>query len=423
MKYFYTVLTCIIFSTTGFSQSYYETSWTSNNVKYNALVIFYDDDSAIVRVKYFANGAEKLAGFNVTYEDFTKADGSKDRYLNGSDAWMVRGPSNSTYSADNFYLQTQTDGSIKAYTVDDNGFNGGDITQYMKPMLYWIPLIPESVTKSYLDDYFDRDEALYQYLDYYINGEFAFATKTTAITTLAHGPTTDGLYNDGIWSVVMSDLGSKAYSEQTIKESGAFPSDWVRNQWNNGFFITAMAYDTVKSKFVVVMSKRYGMGPQSWKKDTSFPKDWVTEKWNDNYHISSMTCGGGEWYVVMEQNTGYTGQRWKTSYEIPQDWIKDNWNEGYAITSATYGNGLWALTMSASANLGTQTWRTEQEYPIDWIREKSGQGYSISTIAHGNNMWFVVMSTGSSISANRSTSSYVELPVEWIMNNANAEGF
>ncbi|MEO2051177.1 MAG: hypothetical protein ABGX00_05400 [Allomuricauda sp.] len=419
MKQFFFVIALLLFFPKGSAQDYFETSWISNGVKYTALVVFYDVNDAIVRVKYYNNGADKLAGFNCSYQEFTKIDGTKDRFLNGTDATIVRGPSGSSYSADNFYLKEKGDGTYSAYTVDDNGFNGGDITQYMKPMLYWVKLNPEAVTKGYLDDYFDADEPLFQLLDFFTNGEAVFSTSFTAVNTLTYGLSSNEGYDDGIWSVVMSDLGSKAYTGQSIKESSSFPSEWIKKEWDKGYFITTMAYDTNKKKFVVIMSKRNAAVPQSWKKESAFPKDWVAEKWDAGYHITSMVSDGKEWYVVMDKNTGFGQQRWRTRYEIPKDFIKESWDEGYSLTSVTYGNGLWALCMSTNSNLGTQTWRTQYDYPIDWIREKSEEGYSISTIAYGNSMWFVVMSKGGYISSNRSTTYYNDLPVDWIIKNAN----
>jgi hypothetical protein len=399
------------------AQEYYETSWISGEVKYTALVIFYEEDQAIVRVKYYANGADKLAGFLCKYENFTKADGTQDEYLNGSEAFIVRGPEGSSYSADNFYVKILGNNNFEAYTVDDNGLGGNDITLYMKPMLYWVKLNPDALTKGYLDDYYNEDELLFKLLTYINKGEVEYTTSNTAVTSIAMGM--DQEYDTPLWSVAMSYLGTKAYSEQKIKESTIYPNDWIKAQWDLGYFITAVEYNTYKSTFIVVMSKAYGMGPQSWQKSDVFPKDWVTTKWNDYYYITEIACGGGNWYVVMDKNIGYTAQRWKTSYDIPKDWITENWNEGYSITSAAYGNGLWALSMSTGSNLGLQTWKTQYEYPIDWIREQSDKGYKITTVAYGNDMWFVVMSDGSSHESNRSKSNYTDIPLDWIIDNAN----
>ncbi|WP_228235478.1 hypothetical protein [Allomuricauda sp. M10] len=399
------------------AQEYYETSWISGEVKYTALVIFYEEDQAIVRVKYYANGADKLAGFLCKYENFTKADGTQDEYLNGSEAFIVRGPEGSSYSADNFYVKILGNNNFEAYTVDDNGLGGNDITLYMKPMLYWVKLNPDALTKGYLDDYYNEDELLFKLLTYINKGEVEYTTSNTAVTSIAMGM--DQEYDTPLWSVAMSYLGTKAYSEQKIKESTIYPNDWIKAQWDLGYFITAVEYNTYKSTFIVVMSKAYGMGPQSWQKSDVFPKDWVTTKWNDYYYITEIACGGGNWYVVMDKNIGYTAQRWKTSYDIPKDWITENWNEGYSITSVAYGNGLWALSMSAGSNLGLQTWKTQYEYPIDWIREQSDKGYKITTVAYGNDMWFVVMSDGSSHESNRSKSNYTDIPLDWIIDNAN----
>ncbi|RPG31431.1 MAG: hypothetical protein CBB72_012225 [Muricauda sp. TMED12] len=404
-----TLLTSIF----GFSQTYYETSWISGEIKYTALVIFYEDSEALVRVKYYNNGLDKLANFGCSYKNFTKSDGTTDRYLDGTNASIIRGSSESSYSADNFYLKEIGNGNYKGYTVDDNGFTGGDITQYMKPMLYWVKLNPDALTKGYLDDYFGEEETIFQFLVFLNKGELSFPIKDNAVTVLANG-----VDQKSVWAAVMDKNSGLNYSEQRIKESNSYPSDWIKNQWDQGFYITSMDFDDNKSTFAVLMSKGYGLGPQSWKKSSTFPKDWITEKWNDNYNITSMTNGAGNWYVVMNKNTGFETQRWKTSYDIPRDWIIDNWNENYAITSATYGNGLWALSMSKGSKLGAQSWKTQVEYPFEWIQERADKGYSITSITYGDGMWLVVMSKNPSNTTNRSSTSYQDIPVDWIMKNA-----
>ena len=417
MKTFFTQTLFLFSALFSFSQTYYETSWISGEVKYTALVIFYGQDEAIVRVKYYANGSDKLASFLCNYEDFTKADGSQDHFLNGVDAAIVRGPEGSSYSADNFYVKDLGNGSYQAYTVDDNGLEGSDITQHMKPMLYWVKMNPDALTKGYLDDYYNEDEPLFKLLTYMNKGEFEYTTSNTAVTSLALGM--DHEYDTPMWSVVMSNLGSKAYSEQKIKKTTTYPSDWIKEQWDLGYYITAVEHNSDNNTYVVVMSKAYGMGPQSWKKSDVFPKDWISTKWNDNYYISEIAFGGGEWYVVMDKNIGYTRQRYKTSYDLPKDWITENWNDGFSITSATYGNGMWALSMSKGSNLDLQTWKTQYEYPINWVLEKSDKGYKITTVAYGNDMWFVVMSNSSTHESYRFQNNYQELPLDWILDNAN----
>jgi len=413
MKTFLALSLTLLTSILGFSQTYYETSWISGEIKYTALVIFYEDSEAFVRVKYYANGSDNLANFGCSYKNFTKSDGTTDRFLDGTNAFIVRGASESSYSADNFYLKEIGNGNYQAYTVDDNGFSGGDITQYMKPMLYWVKLNPDILTKGYMDDYFEEEETIFQLLVFLNKGELSFPVKDNAVTVLANG-----IDQNSIWAAVMDKNSTLNYSEQRIKESNSYPSDWIKNQWDQGFYITAMDFDDNKNTFVVLMSKGYGLGPQSWKKSSTFPKDWITEKWNDNYNITSMTNGGGNWYVVMNKSTGFETQRWKTSYDIPRDWIIDNWNENYAITSATYGNGLWALSMSKGSKLGAQTWKTQVEYPFEWIQERADKGYSITSMTYGDGMWLVVMSKNPSNTTNRSSTSYQDIPVDWIMKNA-----
>ena len=411
MKYFFVPLLIFFYSISGYSQNYYETSWVSGEVKYTALVIFYEENEALVRVKYYANGSDKLANYICSYKNFTKSDGTADRYLDGNDAFIVRGPSNSGYSADNFYVK-DNNGAYTAYTADDNTFEGGDFTESMKPMLYWVALNPEALTKGYLDDYFNEDEDVFRLLVYLNKGEVSFPVKTNAVTVLANG--FDG---ESVWAAAMEKTSKVSYTEQKIKTSNEFPSDWIKQEWDNGLNISAFDYDEYKNQFTVLMSKGNGLQPQSWKKSDTFPKDWVTEKWNNDYQITSMTYGNGNWYLAMNKNTGYITQRWKTSYEIPRDWIIDNWNEGYAITSATYGNGVWAITMTQGSKLGAQTWKTETTYPFDWIKERADKGYSITTISYGDGMWLLVMSKNETNTTNRSSTQYRDVPIDWILRN------
>ncbi|WP_108423500.1 DUF7477 domain-containing protein [Flagellimonas amoyensis] len=400
----------------AFSQSpYYETSWISNSVKYTGFAFFYSDTEALFRIKYFANGSDKVAQYRGTFKEFTKADGTTDYYLDGENPFIIRGPENSSYSPDNFYLQKMDDGTFKAYTVDDNAYTDGDITLHMKPTLYWINLNMESVNKSYLDDYMNEDEDIYKAILFDNFGELELPIYTNAITALANGQ----VEGDSVWSLVMSDLGLSSYEKQKLFHSSNMPSDWIKTQWDLGYTITSVEFDKAKKTYLSVMSKNPSWGIQSWKLSETFPKDWVTEKWNNGYRITSTTYGNGEWLVVMNQNTGYDQQRWKTfESEIPKEWIEQSWNEGYSITSASYGNGLWAVTMTTNSKLGLQSWKTLSDYPLDYIKEKSNEGYDITTMAYGNGKWFVVMSKRTIYDYNTSYSSYDNIPMEWIFKNS-----
>lgn len=407
------ILGIILFTTLiGYSQEYFEASWISGETKYTALIIFYDKNESLVRVKYYIDGSDKVANFGCTYKSFEKSDGTTDRYLDGTDATIVRGTTDTGYSADNFYLEDDGNGNYSAYTVDDNGYSGGDITLYMQPMLYWVQLNPNALTKGYLDDYFNEDEPLLQLLLFINKGELSFPVVDKSVTVLANGMDTKS-----VWATVIDDNDLTNYTEQRIKESQDYPRDWIKSQWDQDFYITALDFDESKSTFAVIMSKGYGLGPQSWKMSSTFPVDWINEKWKNGYSIGSMTNAEGNWYVVMDKNTGFETQKWKTSVEIPRDWIIDNWNENYAITSATHGNGLWALTMSKGSKLGSQSWKTQTEYPIDWIKERANKGYSITSITYGDNMWLVVMSKNGTNAAQRSNTQYDDIPIPWILNN------
>ena len=99
----------LLLSVQLFSQTYFETSWISNNVKYTGFVLFYSDEEALVRIKYNANGMDKVASYKCSYQEFTKTDGTKDRYLNGTEASIVKGDNGTTVTAQiTFILRIQT---------------------------------------------------------------------------------------------------------------------------------------------------------------------------------------------------------------------------------------------------------------------------------------------------------------------------
>ncbi|GLU44201.1 hypothetical protein [Allomuricauda sp. NBRC 101325] len=409
----------------SFSQSFFETSWISNDVKYTAFFVQHTDVDAFICVKYFMNGSERVALYESQLKTFTKSNGATDKYWDGFDATMKRGAAGASYNADNFYVKSLGNGKYEAFTADDKAFDGGDFTDYMKPTLYWISLQKEAVTTRYLDDYLDSDDLIYQLLSFFGNGQAEFETTDTAITVVGHGISHyNPPYDEGEWVVAMSDLGSSAYTKQNIKTSETFPNEWIKQQWGEGYFITDISYDSFMGQFLVVMSKGPNInGPQSWKKSDTFPKDWIKEKWDDSHHITSIAYGAGNWYLAMTKNTGLSTQRWKTSYEFPKSWISDNWNEGFAITSATYGGGVWAFCMSKGANLGRQTWKTSEEYPLDWIREKAGEDYKITSIAYGNGQWFIAMSDTPNIRYNTSFTGLTELPIDRILEKASGPAY
>ena len=69
-------------------------------------------------------------------------------------------------------------------------------------------------------------------------------------------------------------------------------------QWEEGFYITAMAGSNQGSS-LVVMSKGTPYTQQSYKVSDSYPFKWISKKWKEGFHVTSMATSKTKWAVVM----------------------------------------------------------------------------------------------------------------------------
>ena len=229
-----------------------------------------------------------------------------------------------------------------------------------------------------LEPTFYTDQDWYTSADYpsdYISGKWE---EGYFITSLAYG--------NGMWAVVMSE--GTGYTNQGWQTSSDFPSDYISGKWNEGWQITSLVYG---DRWAVVMSEGIDYA-ESWHTRTEFPSDVISQKWSEGYYITSLAYGDGTWAVVMSGGTGYTNQAWQTNADFPSDFIDQKGDEGYRITILTYGDGMWAVVMSEGTTYTYQWWATHTDFPSDFIDEKWNEGYSITSLTYGNGMWAVVMS-------------------------------
>lgn len=400
-------------STTLFAQ-YYETSWISNGVKYTGFVAKTGDNQYLFRIKYIVRGEDKLASYQANSKEFTKSDGTKSSYLDGQNGRIVRGSKAAGYSADNWYFESE-ENQVKAFTVDDNGYSGGDITQSMKPALYWISIDANSLTDSYLSDYFNRDEPMFKVLNAVKTGEFNLTTTKSSIIEVEFAQ----LSPDAEWCVVVMANPGTIYKQQDVKTSKVFPNSWINEHWKQGYTITEATYSESHGEYMVLMSKPYNWGSQTWKKSATIPLDWISSKRQDDYFITELAHLKNEWFVVMNKRPGYTGQLHKFATELPVDWMNKNKGEGYRVTSVDFGGQFWGVVLSRNTGIGKQEWTMDSEYPIDFIRNKAGDGYKLTHLSYGGGKWVAVMSEDPTLSSNSSTIQKSSLPLFWVMDKAN----
>ncbi|RRT79218.1 hypothetical protein BHE74_00028262 [Ensete ventricosum] len=114
----------------------------------------------------------------------------------------------------------------------------------------------------------------------------------------------DGLYiscvasSANLWALIM-DAGT-GFCSQVYELSPMFlHKDWIMEQWEKNYYISAVAGATNGSS-LVVMSK--GLVSES------FPFKWINKKWKEGFHVTSMTTAGSRWGIVMSRNSGYSEQ-------------------------------------------------------------------------------------------------------------------
>lgn len=417
MKKLLLLLILLLGSKSVQAQNFFETSWKYGNTQYTGLLIFYDDNDALMRISYTKNNLKKVAEYKC-YGKYFEGNGLEGYLLDGKNGKLVYGATGS-YSADNFIFVKSGNAYGVPMIIDDSGLKSDDPKSKMIKLDYWKQVAPSSFTASYIQNFFQKSDVLYNQLvtlseaqatpvnhTQPSNSTGNNTTNTYTISEMAHGGNN--------WTVIMS--ANTGFTQQQITLSDDFPRDFVRNKWDEGYYLTSLA--CTNGEWAAVMSEGTGFSLQSWRKDANFPSEWINEKWDEDYYINALTYGDGEWAVAMVQGAKYTGQTWVTDPNYPAAWIKEQWDEGYYITSMAYGDGEWAVVMSSGTGFEQQTITSEATYPKDWIKEKSNQGYYITTVATGGSKWVVSMAKGTNYSGQTWRMNGKTFPEDWVQKNS-----
>ncbi|CAD6207000.1 unnamed protein product [Miscanthus lutarioriparius] len=106
----------------------------------------------------------------------------------------------------------------------------------------------------------------------------------------------DGLYISSVassanfWALIM-DAGT-GFCSQVYELSQVFlHKEWITEQWEKNYYITAIAGATNGSS-LIVMSKGTLYTQQSYKVSESFPYKWINKKWKEGFHVPSLATAG-----------------------------------------------------------------------------------------------------------------------------------
>ncbi|ONM51599.1 protein kinase-related [Zea mays] len=200
----------------------------------------------------------------------------------------------------------------------------------------------------------------------------------------------DGLYvscvasSANLWALIM-DAGT-GFCSQVYELSPVFlHKDWIMEQWEKSYYITAIAGSTNGSS-LVVMSKGTPYTQQSYKVSESFPYKWINKKWKEGFHVTSMATAGNRWGVVMSRNSGFSTQVVELDFLYPSEGIHRRWESGYRITStaATNDQAAFILSMPKRKPMDeTQETLRTSAFPSSHVKEKWAKNLYIASICYG----------------------------------------
>ncbi|KAK3219961.1 hypothetical protein Dsin_013931 [Dipteronia sinensis] len=161
----------------------------------------------------------------------------------------------------------------------------------------------------------------------------------------------DGLFISSVasaqnlWALIM-DAGT-GFTAQVYELSPFFlHKEWIMEQWEKNFYISAIAGATNGSS-LVVMSKGTQYLQQSYKVSDIFPFKWINKKWREGFYVTAMATSGGRWAVVMSRGAGFSDQVVELDFLYPSEGIHRRWDSGYRITAtaATYDQAALVLSV------------------------------------------------------------------------------
>ncbi|MDB9925113.1 casein kinase 1 family protein [bacterium] len=200
----------------------------------------------------------------------------------------------------------------------------------------------------------------------------------------------DGLFISSVscaqelWALIM-DAGT-GFNAQVWELSTQFlPKDWILEQWDDGYYITALAGSTTGSA-LVIMSKGTPYTQQSYKVSDSFPFKWINKKWKEGFYVTSMATSGTRWAVIMSRNAGFVDQCVELDFMYPSEGIHRRWDSGFRITccASTPDQAAFVLSIPRRrpADETQETLRTSA-FPSTHVKEKWAKNLYISAVAFG----------------------------------------
>ncbi|RLM94260.1 uncharacterized protein C2845_PM08G25250 [Panicum miliaceum] len=187
-----------------------------------------------------------------------------------------------------------------------------------------------------------------------------------------------------LWALIM-DAGT-GFSSQVYELTPHFlHKEWIMDQWERNYYITALAGANNGSS-LVVMSKGTTYTQQSYKVSDTFPYKWINKKWRDGFYVTSMATAGSRWAVVMSRNAGFSDQVVELDFLYPSEGIHKRWDNGYRITAtaATWDQAAFVLSVPRRRPTDeTQETLRTSAFPSQHVKEKWSKNLYLASVCYG----------------------------------------
>ncbi|CEP03753.1 unnamed protein product (mitochondrion) [Plasmodiophora brassicae] len=145
--------------------------------------------------------------------------------------------------------------------------------------------------------------------------------------------------NSKQWILVGTQFVRERYENQMFALSETFPSQWVADNWENGFVITSVGAQA--AKWAVVMSKSAFMDfdVQSVELSFCYPSESVRARWREGYSITAAACTSDQSAWVLSRSTEYKEvvQRCTRTSHDPGLKLPHEQEQNFVIDTLTFG--------------------------------------------------------------------------------------
>ncbi len=215
-----TLFLILIFTSSIRAQSFYECKWSQDGIKYDGLLVFFADNDAFMRVRYYYEDNSFLAEYNCKGQNFATTDETY-YFLDGYDA-KVLNSLKGQYVADNILIKNSSSGFGKtAFVIDDNTMETNNAWyNFLKPVDEFREVNPRTTfNETYLNRFFLPSEYFYQALSKYVKPVIvtpATSSQTLHLCLAANTESTDHI----AWSCRQDSINVIREFSQIAKELG-----------------------------------------------------------------------------------------------------------------------------------------------------------------------------------------------------------